>query len=138
MFKSDITFCKDSGVYIGTKRKDEKEPIQVGCNLKIDLQSMVISRNNLYGVFISSIALQYLRIIGCEISYNQYNNVHLVHLHNYLDRKYGASVRDSEFHGSSQGCGFYTKDSGVLLVNCSVKGNLIGIHVLADQPDTIS
>jgi hypothetical protein len=131
MFKSDVTFNNDSGVYISTKRQNDEETIQVGCNLKIDIQSMVISRNKQYGLFISSVALQYVRIAGCEISRNEFNNLHLIRVHNYQDRKYGVSMRDSEFESSRQGCGVYSKDSGVLLVNCSVKANFLGIHVLA-------
>jgi hypothetical protein len=57
--------------------------------------------------------------------------LHLIRVHNYQDRKYGVSMRDSEFDSSRQGCGVYSKDSGVLLVNCSVKANFLGIHVLA-------
>jgi hypothetical protein len=83
MFKSDVTFNNDSGVYISTKRQNDEETIQVGCNLKIDIQSMVISRNKQYGLFISSVALQYVRIAGCEISRNEFNNLHLIRVHNY-------------------------------------------------------
>ena len=77
----------------------------MGRNLKIDHQSMVISRNKYYGLLISSFALQYVRIIGCEISRNDFNNVHLIHIHNYQDRKYGVSIRDSELDSSRQGVG---------------------------------
>lgn len=131
MYKTDITFNNDSGVYITTKRQNNEETIQVGCNLKIDLQSMAINRNKYYGLFMSSLALQYVRIIGCEISRNEFSNVHLINIHNYQDRKYGVSIRDSELDSSRQGCGIYSKDTGLLLVNCTVRANFLGIHVLA-------
>ena len=76
-----------------------------------------------------------MRILGCEISKNECNNVHLIRVHNYNDRKYAVWIKDSEFDASRLGCGIFSSDSGLNIVSCSLRNNNLGIHCVQILPD---
>jgi hypothetical protein len=76
--KSDFTNCLGHGIKISAFKEDK---CILGVNLKIDLQSVAVTKNQGKGILINNLALLHVRITGCDISRNDQHNLSLKQVH---------------------------------------------------------
>jgi hypothetical protein len=72
--KSDFTSCGSHGIKIAAYKEDKGI---LGVNLKIDLQSVAVTKNQGKGILINNLALMHVRITGCDVSKNDQHNLSL-------------------------------------------------------------